>query len=575
MSNARWFNIWVWGLVLLLSGCQSLGFPAKDADKKTTEKPGSILQQAHRALALESNDMARQRSELVRDMKVISSGMTAGRDIHKVLTKEGQHMDNRLQQIQRDLEITRRAPPPPLPVPPVYNPLDDLKVSLEMDKEDVRHILKALAKMTRMNLLIEPRVLEEPPVITVSFRELPASQVFREILRLSDLYGHIDGNILRVQMFQEMTYPLEFLETNYSSNFSVGGDVLGSAGGGSAGSGKLTGAYRVTGQSGAITNPYGAIEPVIQNLLNSNDTKGQTYTLNRMTGTLHMKARPSVIRTATKLVDQFKEVIGRQVLIETRVMEISLSETYRAGVDWWAFKGSIASMVGQSGTYTGEIGSGNSLRGGTFNLADVTFPATSTAASGLGVVISGSSGAAIVDLLKQFGDVQVLSNPTIRARHGQPSMISVGTSNTYVSETEVTTTGTGTSATTETDVTVNTVFDGLMIGVTPFIKEDGKIIMTVHPIKSDVTASSLDLVTVGTANQVALPEVELKEMSTILETRSGDLVFLGGLIDKEKSATKTGVPVLGDIPVLGRLFSTDSSSDQTREMIIMMRVTVL
>ncbi|ABK43446.1 pilus (MSHA type) biogenesis protein MshL [Magnetococcus marinus MC-1] len=574
MSNARVYKVWLLGLLLLLGGCQSLGMPNKNADKQGEVSKGSALQKAHAALAKESDEIARQRHELVQDMKALSVGLTEGRDIHRVLAREGAHMDDRMRAIQRDLQRTASEPPPPLPVPPVYNPLDDLKVSLEMDKEDVRHILKALAKMTRMNLLIDPRVLEEPPVITVSFRQMPASQVFEEILRLADLYGAIDGNILRVHMFQEMTYPLEFLETTYKSNFSVGGDVLGNAGSGQGG-GKLTGSYSMSGASGNITNPYDAIEPIIQNLISSQGTEGQAYSLNRMTGTLHLKARPSVVRTVTKLVDQFKEVIGRQVLIETRVMEITLNETYRTGVDWWAFKGSIAAMMGQSGTYTGRIGSTNALSSNTFGLADISYPTTTTAATGLGLVISGANGAAIVDLLKQFGDVQVLSNPTIRARHGQPSMISVGTSNTYVSESEITTTGTGTTATTQADVVVNTVFDGLMIGVTPFIKEDGRVVMTVHPIKSDVTASSLDLVSVGGTNQVALPEVELKEMSTILETHSGDLVFLGGLIDKEKSATKTGMPLLGDIPLLGRLFSTDSSSDKTREMIIMLRVSVL
>ncbi|OSM04313.1 putative pilus (MSHA type) biogenesis protein MshL [Magnetofaba australis IT-1] len=540
----------------------------------------------------DSESFAAKQAALSKDMSVIL-GTPPDRDIHKLFVEESENFRARQDELFRDLNKSEYVPPVIEPVPPTHNPLQDINVSLEMDKEDVRHVLQALAKMTDMNLLIHPRVLKDPPYISVSFRNVDAATVFKEILELADLHGVIQDNVLRVDLYQEATLDLGFLETQITSSFSVGGDVLGSANAGDASGGQLTGSFNLNGQAGSVTNPYDAIETVVTNVMStSGDTGGgQSVSVNRMTGTMFLRARPSAVRNITKLVDRYKEVLGRQVLIETRVMEVTLSDQYRAGVDWYFLRNNLATSRGVSmtipqpwetattvGTTTqvadtdlnfGSKGQINSE----VNFASLSIPAITSNPAGLALAIGGKYGLAAVDLLKQFGDVQVLSNPSVRARHGMPAMISVGTSKAYVSETTVTTTG-GTTTTTDYEVTTNTVFDGLMIGVVPFIRDDGKIQLTINPIKSDVSAASLELTTIGTT-QLSLPQVDLKEMSTVLEVNNKDTVLLGGLIDKYKATTKTGVPVLSELPIIGRAFSTDSESESTRELVIMIRATIL
>ena len=169
----------------------------------------------------------------------------------------------------------------------------------------------------------------------------------------------------------------------------------------------------------------------------------------------------------------------------------------------------------------------------------------------------------------------MLSNPSIRAKHAQPAMISVGRTNAYVREVDVTNTAGGTTNQTQTDVTVDSVFDGLMIGVVPFITSDGRISLTIHPIQSDVDAASLQLVDISTDSKVSLPQVDLKEISTVLDLNNNDVVLLGGLIDKRRSKVRSGVPFLSEVPVVGRAFTSNTNSESVRELVIMLRASIL
>jgi type II secretory pathway component GspD/PulD (secretin) len=120
-------------------------------------------------------------------------------------------------------------------------------------------------------------------------------------------------------------------------------------------------------------------------------------------------------------------------------------------------------------------------------------------------------------------------------------------------------------------VEVSKVFDGLVLGVIPFIQNSGKITLLINPIKSDVDPESLELVPVGT-QQVTLPVVNIKEVSTTITLNSGDAVILGGLIDSQDVVIDRGVPGLSSIPVLGYLFKDQFKREENRELVIILSV---
>jgi type II secretory pathway component GspD/PulD (secretin) len=148
---------------------------------------------------------------------------------------------------------------------------------------------------------------------------------------------------------------------------------------------------------------------------------------------------------------------------------------------------------------------------------------------------------------------------------------------TYKKSVETTTTTTTAENLLSTDVEVSTVFDGLILGIVPFIQEDGRISLLINPIKSDVDPTSIEpvAVTQNSGDSISLPKVSIKEISTTIGLQDGDEVFLGGLIDKHRQKTNKGFPVLSRIPVLGYFFKNDAMEEETRELVIVLKVTVI
>ena len=516
-------------------------------------------------------DPARQHSRFQQEMRRDQAHQGEAppvRRIDQMLAESSADMDRRQRQIRKNLE--RFSPPPTiLPVMPQYDRLSDILITLEMDNENVRHVLRALAQQTGMNLLLHPEVITGAPSVSVSFHEMPASTVFKEILRITDLYGRIENNLLRVDPTQEMVIALDFLETNVTTGYSVGGDVLGTN---TEAGGALSGRFDIRGEGAKVSNPYDQLESILNGLM----VEGAIYQINRQTGTLYLKAKPSLVTTVAGLVNRYKEILGRQVLIEARIMEITLKDDYRSGINWAFLRSNLSVSNGiQQTLQASEARFGESTPWADNTPSLILSSAASTALSGMGGMglgIAGDQGLFFLDLLKQFGDVQVISNPTIRARHGQPAMISVGRSESYIKQVTVTTNET--TDTKDSAVETAVTFDGLMIGVIPFITSENRITLTIHPIQSSVEEGSLTPVPYGNVS-ISLPKVNLKEISTSLELNDRDTVLLGGLIDKSRSQTRSGVPLVSEIPLLGRLFRNNAESELVSELVLMLRVTIL
>jgi len=434
------------------------------------------------------------------------------------------------------------------PVIPTYDPLEDRIVSFSMINEDLRLILYSLSKAVGMNLIINPEVTIDEKLLTINFEKVSASTVLKEILNSFDLYYEIEGNVIRINPYQEKMFRLNFLDTYIETDFVVGGDVLGA--GDQDGMEGLSGTFKLTGKGSekGKGNPYDVIEDMVRRTV----SQGGKYSINRISGSLYVKDTPATIRIISKVINHTKKMLSRQILIEARIIEIVLSDEYKYGIDW--------SVVRQ------DVDSKEKRITGTSWVSDV------------GLAIQGIyrhyNIDATIDALNGFGEMKVVSNPTIRAKHGQPAIISVGTSISYTKSTETTTIGSGTTSDTTTQVEVSKVFDGLILGVIPFIEEGGKISLMINPIKSDVDRESLQLISIGN-QKITLPEVSVKEINTTIALNSDDVVILGGLIDKRLTTDNKGVPFLSAIPGLGYLFKNEFKNEESRELVIILSVSLI
>ena len=196
------------------------------------------------------------------------------------------------------------------PVMPAYDPLEDRIVSFSMINEDLRLILYSLSKAVGMNLIINSQVTIDEKRLTINFEKVSASKVLKEILGSFDLYYEIEGNVIRVNPYQEKMFRLNFLDTYIETDFVVGGDVLGA--GEQEGVEGLSGTFKLTGKGSekGKGNPYDMIKDMVRRTV----SQGGKYSLNRISGSLYVKDTPATINMISRVVNHAKEMLSRQIL---------------------------------------------------------------------------------------------------------------------------------------------------------------------------------------------------------------------------------------------------------------------
>ena len=489
------------------------------------------------------------------------------------------------------------------PAEPVFNPLDAVNVSLKVDDADVRFVFKAIADQAKLNLILPSSLSEKPRTISLALRNMPASQVFDHVLKTLDMHGNVERGVMVVSDYQERVFNLDFLQTSISATFNAGGEVFGTgqsggSGGGDVGQSGIRNGFNIRGRNTNDMDPFGQIENLLKTVIHdeayagaekkgeknspslARNPDGPRYVLNQSTGTLYVKGRPSQVATVSQQVAHYKNVMGRQVLIEAQILDIELNDDFQYGVDWSRLHGNLATAFGASPLSLGAITT--SLPNAANPGRSLTIPAQTLGAAGasqFGLAYGNPTQSIAINMLKTFGAVHVLSNPSLRVKNTQPAVVSVGRNERYISQTtsNVSNSGGGQSTVSANVVTGN-LFDGVMLGVIPFISEDGTINLTINPSQSTVKAGSSDLVNVGTdqnPQRISLPKVDFKGITTSLSMRSGDMVILGGLIDESGNRSKAGLPGIAEIPLLGEALGKVSRTARTRELVVVLRVRTL
>lgn len=251
-----------------------------------------------------------------------------------------------------------------------------------------------------------------------------------------------------------------------------------------------------------------------------------------------------------KAIKQYIEDVStraqRQVLIEATVVEVVLNDRYQAGIDWSKF-GELSFTSDAAFTAFGVKGPSNILDQLSF--------------------------------LKTFGDSKVLSSPKIMAINNQTALLKVVKNEVYftvdVNTTLATTTGTAATTTYETEI--HTVPVGFTMSVTPFVSEDGDVTLNVRPTISTITGYVLDPNPELKKQDIEskIPVIQEKEMSSVLKLKDRQTAIIGGLIEDNNSKSRIGLPWLGDIPVVGDLFSQRDDQTQKSELVIFIRPVII
>jgi MSHA biogenesis protein MshL len=287
-------------------------------------------------------------------------------------------------------------------------------------------------------------------------------------------------------------------------------------------------------------------------------TGGRSVIISPQAGLVTVRGLPAEITAVKKFISDTETHLHRQVIIEAKIMEVTLNDEYQQGVHWNEVLGSLGSTdftFSTAGNIAGNVISGNI--GGTTSMS-----------------FSGPDFSGVIDLLQTQGNVQVLSSPRITATNNQKAVIKVGEDEYFVTDVSSTTT-TGTSTTTTPEVELTPFFSGIALDVTPQIDKDGNVILHVHPSVT-LTDEQSKVIKLGEQELILpLAQSRVRESDTIIRAKSGEIVVIGGLIETYQVDEESKTPLLGDIPFLGGLFKSVSEVTQKRELVILLKPVVI
>ncbi len=276
--------------------------------------------------------------------------------------------------------------------------------------------------------------------------------------------------------------------------------------------------------------------------------------------------------------------IYRQVSIEAKIIEVFLQDNSKIGIDW--------KTVFDGLNINGVLGFGNPAAAVTQGLVAGTvgqvYPQNKYNADFNGskagdhvpflskVTINNVGFNAVLNALNEQGDTKVLSNPKITTMNGQAAVLSVFKNKTYIKQIE-TTESTGGSQTVTFSATPGTVSSGVALGVLPSIVDDDTVILHLTPITTDLVNNEIPERKFGANDElvIGLPEVNVREMSTMVKVHNGEMLIIGGLIDSVEGNSGKFAPILGDVPILKYLFGVEEKRMEKRELVILLTPKVI
>ena len=467
------------------------------------------------------------------------------------------------------LEVKKRMPKFDLPA----TVADTKLYSFRSTGQPVRLALSQLATAYKLNIVVDQDVEGQ---ISVDLNKLPLEKMLEAMLEPLGLAWQWQDGLLRVSRLETRTFNLDYLRLVRTGAGSSSSNTSLSGGGG----GSSTSSQSSIAQNDTI-DFWNELEEQIETILertNDDYSEGEqpmettvqtdrdtniTTTLtkpieesdgrlviDRLSGTIQVTTSRARMKNVVKFLQQVEKGIKRQVYIEAKVVEVSLSDDQALGIDWslvddnWSLQstnipaegiGALGGIDGTSGTLIGSYVKS----------------------------ISGVDVSLALEALKEQGQVKVVSQPRIRTLNNQSAIVRVGTERTFFTTTTTITPQPGGEAIQTVTNTPSTISEGLVLTVTPQISENGIVTMDVNPVLTRITGE--DRSPDGQSNA---PVLDIKQSSTLVRVFDGDTIVVGGLIQETLRNSKRAVPVIGEVPGLGALFSATYDTDARKELVV-------
>ena len=498
-------------------------------------------------------------------------------------------------------EALGRAVVPPLQLDAPEAAKSEARFNLAVNNAPVAQVLTAVVSGTPYSMTF-PQELEG--TVSLNLKNVTV----REVLdTLRDVYGYdyrLQGKRIHVQ---SNTLQTRLFKINYLANRRQGMSEMRVTGSSPTTAGPST-SGSATGQSGNTNN--GGSSPTGSNPQASDSARvkttsdydfwkelgtalnvivgaeaGRNVIVNPNSGVVLIKAMPGELRSVEDYLKATQLVVERQVMLEAKILEVALSDSFQTGINWSKFGGvanrfalgvmAPSAAINATGTLGGTAAG---IAGGTAIAAQPGFDgavATSSAGQGFfGLAFQSKDFAALLSFLEGQGNVQVLSSPRIATTNNQKAVLKVGTDDYFVTGISTNTTTSAAGNVVTPNITLQPFFSGIALDVTPQIDDSGNILLHVHPSVSVVEEKTKN-VNLGDLGTFTLPlaSSSISETDSIVRVQDGNIVAIGGLMRQEQTSDRSQLP--GATGVVSTLFGNRGSATTKRELVILIKPTLI
>ena len=395
-------------------------------------------------------------------------------------------------------------------------------------------------------------------------KNLTINEVLDLILTQNNLNYTLENNTLKISYLQTKVFNIDYIlsqrkgtgstDITLSSTSNTATSTTGTASTSSSTSGSTGSTGTGTGTSPSTANSgikivstdevvfWSQLDTELANILNRPEDKyiAKSPIINKNAGLITVTATQEQIDRLDNYLKKLQEKVKLQVLIDVQLLTVTMNKSKTTGVDW-------SQLYKLQNVKVDLSYSTNHTVGG-----------DAVTVTGAGIDLD-----QVVKFLKTQGDVSSISNPKVLTLNNQPALVTAGTEYFYTLKQSTSTTGTATT-TAEND-TISSVFAGVLLDITPEISDNDMITLKINPSLSETTT---DMSTTTSATRTTPPDLNRRQLSSVVTVKDGNRIILGGLINTSNNKSGNKIPLLGDIPGLNYLFGSESDTKQIQELVI-------
>ena len=430
------------------------------------------------------------------------------------------------------------------------------RVSVNARNVEAKAFFGSLVHGTKYNLVTHPGVKGN---VTLSMKNVTIKEALDAV---ADIYGYkIDLRENHIQVFpatlRSETFTVDYLQLKRAgvslTTLSSGARSVenGESGADNERNSASTGGTTIETRS--ESDFWQQLEVAIKAMIGKGD--GRSVVISPQASLISVRAYPNELREIRRFLEQSEQRLKRQVILEAKILEVTLSDGFQQGINWQ----NISKAIGTSGSVTidrpasGLIGDAiSSVVGGQTN-----------------ITISDGHFSSVMNFLDTQGDVNVLSSPRVTAANNQKAMIKVGGDEYFVTDLSFSNNNSEYSESGP-NIELTPFFSGISLDVTPQIDDNNGVLLHVHPSVVDVKTEEKTIKLGEASSEYVLPlaKTSVRESDSIIHAQSGDVVVIGGLMKSGYNEEVSKVPLLGDIPIVGHLFRNVNRMKQKTELVI-------